>query len=96
MMQKLKNWLKEKWDLLKGKKRNLSILLLLILRGISLFTPELLTSEKEDFIRILIDFILVGGAADSVTRSSSGKKYMNKIKSKVSNNLIKTKGNKNE
>lgn len=93
-MKEIKKWIKQKWNLLKGKKRNIGVLLLLIVRGISLFTPELLTQEKEDFIRLLIDFILIGGTVDNVARSTSTKNYMNKQVHKM-NNLIKTKGVKN-
>lgn len=93
-MKEIKQWLQNKWNFFKGKKRNIGILLLLVLRGISLFVPDILAEDKEEFIRLLIDFILLGGAADNIARSKSTKQFINNQSHKIKSNLIKMKGTK--
>lgn len=91
-MKKVKKWLKAKWRFLKGKKRNIGILILLAVKVISVFFPEALGTEKELLIREIVDWVLLGGVADNVTRSESTKKYINKQTNNIKSNLNKMKG----
>lgn len=80
----MKDWLIKKWNQLKGKKRNIGIFMLILLRAANVFFPDALTPEKEDFFRWVIDGLLFGGFFDNLRRSKSTNDF-------IKNNLIKRK-----
>jgi hypothetical protein len=87
MFEKLKKMfekLKKKWNYFKGKKRNIGIVLLALLEGITLVSPDLVPLEYQAFLSKYISLFLVGGALDAYRRSESGKQKIDKaiIKSK--------------
>ena len=72
-------------EFLKGKKRNIGIIALTLLNGVNIFWPGTLTPEKTEWINQLINVALIGGLLDSVRRTETGKKIIDKSLSKVKN-----------
>ena len=62
----------------KIKKRNIGILLLVLLRLFTAFFPESITPEQEDTVRWAIDILLMAGAVDSIRRTDTVKKIITK------------------
>ena len=81
MPQPKEKWLKRTWKRLKGKKRNIGIVLLTILQGVNITFPDLLTSEQYEFCSQIINALLLGGWVDFLRReTNTGKKVDKKIK----------------
>jgi len=70
-------------EFLKGKKRNIGIIALTLLNGVNIFWPGTLTPEKMQWSQELINIVLIFGMADSVRRTETGKKIIDKSLSKV-------------
>jgi hypothetical protein len=69
-----KEKIKKAWDWFKGKKRNIGIVALFVLRGITLFAPDAIPIETTEYIRLGIDIGLLGGAYDAVRRTKAIRK----------------------
>ena len=65
---------------LEGKKRNIAVLLMWLLKGITLIFPNLLSEELHSWFKDGIDFLLTYGTLDAARRSSTVKNIKNKIK----------------
>ena len=68
---------------LRGKKRNIGIIALTLLNGVNIFWPGTLTPEKMQWANEMINIVLIVGRADSVRRTETGKKIIDKSLSKV-------------
>ena len=70
--------LKQFWDYLKGKKRNIGVIAIWSLRATTLAFPDLLPMEHQMIIRDGIDILLLGGTVDAFRRTDKGKAIINK------------------
>jgi len=70
-------------EFLKGKKRNIGIIALTLLNGVNIFWPGTLTPEKMQWSQEFINIVLIFGMADSVRRTETGIKIIDKSLSKV-------------
>lgn len=71
--------MKNLWKFFEGKKRNIGIILGFVLKGITIFAPDLLPENQVNFIDNGIDLFLIGGVFDSARRSKQGEKIQNNI-----------------
>lgn len=74
---KVKETLKKTWQFFEGNKRNIGIIALWVLKGVTHFYPNVLPTETANFIRDGIDILLLGGMTDAYRRSDVGKKTIN-------------------
>ena len=84
--------MKKMWNYLKGKKRNLGIIAGFILKGMTIFAPNVLSLDAVQFIDNGIDIFLVGGIMDHARRKTdTGKKIDTGIKKTGKSMVDKTK-----
>jgi len=76
--------MKQLWKYLKGKKRNIGIMLLTIMEGVNLFT-DVMPDNVENWATKVITLLLLGAAADS----DKGRDALNTVKN-TSNKTIKS------
>lgn len=69
---------KEIWNYFKGKKRNIGVVAIWVLKATTMLFPELLPIEQQLLIRDGIDILLLGGTVDAVGRTNKGKEVINK------------------
>jgi hypothetical protein len=70
--------LKQFWKYFEGKKRNIGVVAIWVLRGTTLVFPKLLPMEHQMLIRDGIDILLLGGTVDAFRRTDKGKEIINK------------------
>jgi len=66
--------IKKAWDWLDGKKRNIGIVAGLLLKGVNLFFPSLITPDQYSFIDGAIDVFLFGAITHAGIKTENGKK----------------------
>lgn len=80
------NKLKRAWNYFKGKKRNIGIIALLILKGITLVSPSLIPTEVVSYTNEVINVVLLGGVIDNLRRTTdTGQKVDKAVKDATKN-----------
>lgn len=70
--------MKNIWNYFKGKKRNIGVIAIWVLKATTTFFPDLLPIEHQIIIRDGIDVLLLSGTADALGRTDTGKEIINK------------------
>jgi hypothetical protein len=74
--------LKQIIDWLEGKKRNIGILALTLLNGVTLFFPDAIPADKAKWLGDAINIALIGGLVDAVRKTDTGKSIIQKTVNK--------------
>lgn len=82
----MKTKIKKFWDYFNGKKRNIGIIAMWILKVVLYQYPDLLSPEAQTIVREGIDVFLIGGVFDALRRTDKSKKIINKALSKININ----------
>lgn len=66
------------WKFFEGNKRNIGIIALWALKGVSHFFPQAIPLETLSYLNEGVDVLLLGGMADAYRRTPTGRKVADK------------------